>query len=155
MEWRFERDQQLPGMRFLFRAMAFLFVVLGGFMLITGFWLLASRAMWVYSAESSDGVLVEVREKGSGDEKSYQFVVDFEDHHGNTRREIMTAVKPSEHRVGETVPMLFDRDQPAEAMRNTFTGIWFLPALLIFFGVLFPAFIGLMLLVGKGIGGIH
>jgi hypothetical protein len=105
------------------------FPVLGsiGLILVAG-WLLYARHDFVSRAQAADGRVVQVRRSLHTDERAYRTTFAFRDAAGTEHRVRSRALMPVRmHRYGDSVPVLYDPANPANARIESFWELWALP----------------------------
>lgn len=100
-------------------------------------WLYIDRQSFLETAVETEGTVVGTRHHRGNDSRSYRAVFKFRDaagvEHKITSR-LSTNVRW--HRYGDSVPVLYDPDNPKKAMIGTFYQIWGIPCVLAIAGVL-------------------
>lgn len=126
-------------MRFRFefshgRWIAGVFIVLGFvFESIGGIW--AQRtSQFRADAREAEGVVVEMRNVGRG---MYEPTIEFEDAAGRRRLLVANASNPPAFNMGERVRVLYQADDPANAMVNSFWQLWLGPGIFLLLGSVF------------------
>lgn len=143
-------------MRFRQRSNSLATILVGPLFLLVGIGLCAGGAYWGWltqrfaqTAATAPGTVVElVRHSDSEGGDSYSPVVEFTLPSGRTVRfEENISSNPPSHRVGESVDVFYNPENPSDARINSTFTLWFGPGLLVGMGFCFSS---LSLLLGVG-----
>jgi Protein of unknown function (DUF3592) len=118
------------------------FSVLGiGFFVGSGLSFNSTRH-FIDNSVSTNGVVIELNKEISSSKKSrsyiYYPVVKFEPKQGEVIEfESNSGSNPPSYKIGQTVPVLYEQNNPQSAQINSFFDLWFLPIFLVMMGSIF------------------
>ena len=97
---------------------------------------------FIEKSVSTNGVVIELKKEISSNQKSrgyiYYPVVKFEPGQGEIIKfESNTGTNPPSYKIGQTVPVLYESNNPNSAQINSSFDLWFLPIFLLVMGGIF------------------
>ena len=121
--------------------MLVVFGVLGAVFLVVGVWTFFSTRSFIATAARADGVVIDLELSRSDDSSTYYPIVAFRTQDGQEiEYQSNTGTNPPSFRVGESVTVLYDPQDPYDARIEAFSELWLFSIIfgsvgLVFFGV--------------------
>lgn len=136
--------------------LATVFSIVGTSMLAGSFFSFNSTKNFINNSSSTTGVVIELKEVESTSRKSrsivYYPLIKFEPKQGKAINfQAGTGTNPPSYNVGETVPVLYNPNNPYKAEINSFFDLWFSFILLLLMGGVFTGVGATMFLINLGL----
>ncbi|HEX9060963.1 MAG TPA: DUF3592 domain-containing protein [Clostridia bacterium] len=118
-----------------------IFFVIGSIFILTGSVLIINQILFLNKACSAEGTVIDMKmSKGKGHDKDTTFapVVQFKLTEGeNITFTSSVGSSPPQFKIGDSVKVLYNPDNPGNAEINSFLSLWFLQIIFLFIGMVF------------------
>jgi Protein of unknown function (DUF3592) len=137
---------------FLSRLGKFVLIPIGLLLLVAAVWSVWTTRAWLARAVEVQGTVIEMVRVRDSDNTGYLFtpLVRFQTAQGRTI-EFQSSLRtnPPAYRAGQTVPVLYDPEEPQSAAIRGVLSLWLLPIILSFIGLIFSG-VGTAMVVLSG-----